>query len=1076
MMRGPAVLAVLLTAAGMMAGSGIAHAQEKKRTIVPRTQEANAQAPERKSGRTSNSPSLGGEQFVRQKTEVMAEAKWQEAFKLLKQLIDNTSDNDPSKPELFYRLSEMYWERASSISMNAFAKEEECLDRAAGNDSAAAACTNTRQAEVATTQNYRDQAIKIYRHIVQRFPQYPRLDTVLFALGFNFQQKGDQDSAKRIYIELIKRYPNSDHVADTLLNVGEIYFEAGQVQDAATAYGKVVSSYPSSSVYGYALYKLAWCNYNENNYTEALKHFLKVVEHTNDMARSGGSSNRLTLKKEALRDLVRTYAHIEGANPVKAVEFFKRVAPDDYLDLSERLAEMYSDTGQFQKSNVLYRELIRQQPNTYRSVSYQIKVAYNTGNIGQQEESVRELKRLVTLWTSVKTAQDADPKRVARDQASIEEQLRRVAINFHTTAIKTKSPSDFALAYELYTDYMKAFPDGPEAYTMTFYYAELLYEAKKWQEAAHNYERALELSPNGEFTKDAAHGTVLAYKKLLLSDEGGGAPAQKGGGGANAESMDIPEPIEISADYARFLKACDLYRKYVEDSEYLVDIEYDAARIYYDLNHFDEAAPRFKNIAEKHQNHRLAIYAANLLLDIYNLQKNFDELENQADSFLRIYPRDRDPEFNDTLITIKQQSTFKRCSSSEASKEYRKSARCYINYAKRFPDSEYVDKALYNAALNLERERLIEQSIQVKLQLINNYQSSELVPKALYQIAGNLHALAIYSEASKAYEYYAEQFPDREEAKEALRFAAIFRQGLGQMDEAIADAKHYVRLLGKDKKRAAEVQFSLGRMYEKQEKWDAVIQHYQRFLKDYGPHTTPDLIIEAHTRIGNAHMEGKRPNEQAALKAYGSAYQVFKGLSASAQEELSTGRHAAAEARFKQGEAIFREFERTKFKILPYRNVQKYVTEMAKMIQSRTEILVRASEIYNEVIMFQSPNWSIAGLTRIGQMYQALANDIFDAPAPGSFDEDMVEIFKGDMAQRAAVPQDKAVEAYIICVKKAQELRWFNEWSDLSERELARIRPQEYRYNAEIRAQADHFGGTTLRPDLVTELKVEDEG
>ena len=1077
MMRRPAVLAVLLAAASVTFGPRDSQAQDEKRAVVPRSQGKPTAEPGKPKGPEGpGGPNLGGERFVRRNTEVMAEAKWQEAFKLLKKLIESTSDEDPSKPDLFYRLSEMYWERASAVGLNAFAREEECLEKSRGNAGAEDACTKAREAAVASTQQYRDQAIKIYKHIVQKYPRYPRLDGVLFALGYNFQQKGEPDSAKRIYIELIKRYPNSEHIADTLLNVGEIYFDAGQVDDASVAYGKVVSTYPESSVYGYALYKLAWCAFNQNRHTDALKYFLKVVEHTNDMRRSGQAGNRLTLKKEALRDLVRTYVNIDGANPVKAVDFFRRVAPDDYLDLAERLAELYSDTGQFQKSNSLYRELIRLQPNTYKAVSYQIKIAYNTGNIGQQIESVRELKRLVTLWSTVKDAKDADPARVAKDKASIEEQLRRVAVTYHTTAIKTKNPNDYALAYELYSDYVKVFPEGPEAYTMTFYFAELLYDSKKWQEAARNYERALELNPTGEFTKDAAHGTVLAYKKLLLDDTKGGAPSQKGGGGANAESVDIPEPQPISEDYERFIKACDLYKKYVDKSEYLVDIEYDAARIYYDLNHFDKAAPRFKDIAENHQKHRLAIYAANLLLDIYNLQKNFDELEKQADTFLRIYPRDRDPEFNDTLVTIKQQSTFKRCSSSEASKEYRKSARCYLNYAKKFPQSKFVDKALYNASLNLEREKLIEQSIQTKLELINNYKSSELVPKALYQIAGNLHALAIYSEASKAYEYYAEQFPDRDEAKDALRFAAIFRQGLGQMDEAIADARAYVKIIGTDKAKAAEVQFTLGMMFEKQGKWDEVIRHYQRFLKDYAGAATPDLIIEAHTRIGNAYMAEKKPDERKAQKAYEAAYSTFSDLSDEQKQGLTTGRSAVAEARFKQGEAIFREFEAAKLRILPYKNVTKYVTEMSEKIKARTEVIIRASKIYNEVIQFQSPNWAIAALARIGQMYQAMANDVYEAPAPGSFDEEQKEVFKGAMAERATVPEGKAVEAYVICMKKAQELRWFNEWSDLAERQLARLNPQEYRYNAEIRARPDHFGGKTIRGNIVTELKVEDDG
>ncbi|MCB9523368.1 MAG: tetratricopeptide repeat protein [Myxococcales bacterium] len=1027
-------------------------------------------------------PQLGGEQFVRRQTEQMAEAKWQEAFKLLKKLIESTPDSDPAKPDLFYRLSEMYWERASATDILAFDQEERCLQGAAGNKALEGQCAQQRQQTLDASKTYREQAIKVYKHIVRNFPRYPRLDGVLFALAFNYQQRNEPEKAKKIYIELIRRYPQSVHVPDTLLNVGEIFFDAGQVDQALKAYEKVVTSYQDSTVYGYALYKLGWCNYNLNNYTDALKYFLKVIDHTNDLQRSGQRRNRLMLKKEAQRDLVRTYVHIEGANPIKAVGFFRKVAPDDYLDLSERLAMLYGDTGQFEKSNILLRELIKLQPRSYKVVTFQRQISLNTRNIGNQLEAVRELKRLVSLWTTVKDAKDADPERVAEDKKGIEEQLRAMATQYHRQALKTKAQKDYALAYELYDDYMKAFPDGPNAYEMTFYYAELNYNTHKWKAAARNYEKTLEINPEGEFTQDAAHGTVLAYKKLLLGGPVEGTddqqPQMKGGGGGNVESTEVPQAKPIGEDYQRFLKAADLYRKYVKKSEYLVDIEYDAARVYYDLNHFDEAGPRFKDIAEKHRNHRLAIFAANLLLDIYNLQKKFDDLEKQADIFLGMYPEERDPEFHATLIKIKQQSTFKRCSTGEAQKKYRQAARCFINYAKRFPKSEFVDKALYNAALNYEREKLIEQSIQTKLALINNYSESELVPKALFQVAGNLHALAIYSEASKAYEFYAANFPDREEAKEALRFAALFRQGLGELDQAIKDARGYMKIIGKsDPVKAAEVFFSLGKMYEKQEKWDAVIDHFQTYIKSYGDVGKVDLKIEAYTRIGNAYMAQKRQDVNKAQRAYKQAYETFTALPDGDKAQLTTGRNAVAEARFKMGEAIFEEFSRMKLKIRAYRNVKKYVDEMTKAIGARGKLIVEARDIYLEVINFKSPNWAIAALARIGQMYQAAANDIYNLSGPGSFSEEQQEVFKGAMAEKASAPEGKAVEAYVLCIKKAQELRWFNEWSDLAERQLAKLNPREYRYNSELRAKPDNFGGMLVKPKPVTEIKdQEDEG
>lgn len=1071
-----AAIAVLALAVSGVIGPGESQAQEKKKSFVPEAQ-PNTQGPATKRRAERKGPGLGGEQFVRRQTEQLAEAKWQEAFRLLKKLIQTTPDSDPAKPDLLYRLSEMYWERASSNDMAAFDAEEKCF-QSAPNDAGAKRCTTQREAKTAQSQKYRDQAIEVYKHIVKNFPRYPRLDGVLFALAYNYQRKQQPEAAKKIYGELIRRYPRSMHVPDTLLNIGEIFFEDGKVAQAKRAYEKVTTSYRDSTVYGYALYKLGWCYYNLGEFKNALKVFLRVIEHGRKMK---GGRNRLTLIREAQRDLVRTYVHLEDANPNKAIRFFQRVAPDDYLDLSEKLAEAYADTGQFAKSNQLYRNLIKKQRSSYRVVSFQTSIAANTGSMGNQVEAIKELKRLTKLWAAVRGAPDAEPERVAKDEKRIEELLRRASVDKHLLYTKTKNPKHAALAFDLYTDYVATFPTGPNSYEMTFYFAELNYALKKWKDAATNYEKALSIEPKGKHTKDAAHGAVLAYKELLNLAQPK-QPASRGGGAEESlvseegAEVKIPEPQPISEDHLAYIAACDLYSKYVEKSEFLVDIEYDAARIYYDFNHFDKAIPRFKNIAEKHKNHRLAIFAANLLLDTYNLKKDFVALDKQVDIFLKLYTPDRDAEFYELLTKLKQQSTFKKCSGIEASKKYIEAARCFRRYARKFPKSEYVDEALYNAALNYEREKQIEQAIQVRLALVNNVGEGELVRKALYQIAGNLHALAIFSKASEAYEFYADNFPDSDEAKDAIRNAAVFREGLGELDKATENYLKYMKMVGrKDKAKAAEVFFSLGGILSKQKEWDRVISHYQKFLKTYGKDAKIDLVIEAHTRIGNAYMTLKRPNEKKAQAAYGKAYEVFMGLSDADKKAVTSGIAAVAEARFKMGEAIFRDLERKPLKGKSYRNLKRFIKEMTKKIKERTLIVVEAQKIYLEVIQFRSPNWAIAALARIGQMYQALGNDIYNYPAPKSFDDEQVEIFKGQMTDMSEVQIGKAVEAYVLCMQKAQELRWFNDWSDLAEKQLANLRPREYRYNAELRARPTYFGPNAVAQDVITELPSEED-
>jgi TolA-binding protein len=485
-------------------------AQKASKRAVPRAlPKVSAKA---RKAKVDKGPKLSSECFFRKQTKALVESKWKQLFKQLTQIIKSTPNSDAAKPELFYRLSELYRERASAISIKAFEEEDACMSRSEA-DAARAACEKQRIAVVNGSKKFRDRAIKIYMHIVRNFPAYPRLDNVLYALAFNYQQKGNPDGAKKIYKTLIRKFPQSSRVPDTLVNFGEIIFQEGKADKAARIYQQVIANHKDSDIYGYARYKLGWCHYNLGKYREALADFLDVLKFSK--TRRGSGRKRLALKREATRDIVRTYVHIGKASPNKAIRFFRKIAPERYMDLAEKLARLYGDTGQFTRSNQMYRNLIKAKKNSYRVVSYQRAIADNAQSMGKQVAAVKELKRLVSLWRKVKGAKDAEPKRVARDKKGIELLLRTLATTYHRQASKTKSDQDYGVAYTLYDDYIKTFPDGRDAYDMAYYFAELLMTLQKWGEAAKYYEKILVQQPKGTHAKEAAGSAVVAYKKLL---------------------------------------------------------------------------------------------------------------------------------------------------------------------------------------------------------------------------------------------------------------------------------------------------------------------------------------------------------------------------------------------------------------------------------------------------------------------------------------------------------------------------------------------------------------------------------
>ena len=69
-------------------------------------------------------------------------------------------------------------------------------------------------------------------------------------------------------------------------------------------------------------------------------------------------------------------------------------------------------------------------------------------------------------------------------------------------------------------------------------------------------------------------------------------------------------------------------------------------------------------------------------------------------------------------------------------------------------------------------------------------------------------------------------------------------------------------------------------------------------------------------------------------------------------------------------------------------------------------------------------------------------------------------------------PQRKfAVTSFRLCLDKAKELRWFNEWSDLADRALANLDPDNYRYSDEVRIAPGIFGSEGISPVVIEKMR-----
>lgn len=1025
-------------------------------------------------------PTLKGERAGPVKTSIVAEKKVEsvkktdEAIQQLKELLKATPRDNPQRAEFLFNLAEMYWDKSRFYEQSAFAKQDECFGYAdSGEKGRADSCKRSMKDTLNESKRWREESVRLYVEIIRNFPEFKHLDQVYFYLGANLMEVGKRKQALDFFRRLIADYPRSQYVPNVLLAFGDYYFDKDDMASALKAY-KRVAKYPKSSAYPYARYKEAWCHYNLDRKDKALDTFINVM----NISKKSKAGNARSLVKQTRKDIVLTYSHV-GA-PDRAIPFFRKVAKDrdDWLPMGERLAVLYSDKGKPSESTNLYRQLIGLNKTSVKTIDYQYEIVRNTTTQNSYgPESVRELVRLMKLVQIAESGKfkDVDDKRWPKQKARVEGLIRNWSITYHREAQKTKNPDLYAMAYFLYKEYLATFGESEESYNMTFFYGELLYKLQKWEEAAATYEKALALRPKGKYTNESVHALVLSYFKIVnTSEEQANLQKRKEEllkeqkDGDKEKAAVIPTARPIPDLHQRLISACQKYVELNPKGDRIVDVKYTMARTYYDYDHLEEAMKGFKDIAYSHSEHRLAVIAANLHLDGLNLLQKYDDLHLAVLEYLEKEPI-KDEGFISDLNGLNSSIRFKKCNVMDDAEQWKDAAQCFVNFFRDFSDSELIDKALYNAALDFERMKELGKAIQVRIFLLKERPDSPLAPKSLYNIGGNYHALAVYSEAAKFYELYSATYPKNENAEVALANASTFRQGLGQLDLAIKNYETFLELYGKrDKDKSAEIYYQIAQVYELQGKKKEAFQQYQSYIKRYGKTGPMNRYLESHMKVGLhfASLRGKA-NHKKSLSWFKKTLKEYNKLNKAAQEELTTGRDAAAHARFMLGEEVFKKM--TKIKI-DSPNEKK----LKKKLQAKMKVADEAKKIFESVILFGRPDWAIAALYRIGAGFQDFAENIRHSPPPKRLSYDQKEIYRGILEDQASQIENLAVDAYKRALDIARDKSWFNQYSKKAEIALSQLRPKEYRRPSELRAEPDHFASGFSRVTFITQVEDED--
>jgi len=988
-------------------------------------------------------PTLGYDAF-RFTVELQLKEKRAELMRTLEQMAELNQDPN-EKPDILFRLAELSWEESRYWFFEANRQDDRiarCRD--AKDDACRQAAERDQNTYRAASGKFQGQAIRRYKELIAQFPDYKRVDEVLFYLGHNLWEAGEEEDALGAYKSLITRFPQSPFVPDAWLAFGEWYFnnsegKAANLEKALEAYVKA-ASFTESRVYGFAIYKQGWCLYNLGDFAGAADKFKATVFY-GELATNVAGDNKSALVREARKDFVLAFSRYGDPSTAKPV--MQAVGGEEnWWSMLKGLAGLYYDDGKDKEAVLIYRLLIREQPLSPEAPFFQARIVDAVMRVGNKRITVEQARLLVKVFQDVKESapnlSDEDRAQLVAAEKLAERTLSNLAVVWHNEGKKSRDEETYRFASEVYGDYFAIFPDTEKAYSLRFYHAELLFEQlRNYDFAADAYDKVVQIDvariekgeKPGKWLVPAIEGAIFANEEVVkrMGDE------------PIPPDADPHVELPIPPAKLRLVKACEDYLQHVPGGKKRVEIAYRAAQILYRYNHFEKAVERFAEIALQHPRHELAEYSANLVLDVYNLLDDYEKIDEWAKRF-HAEKQLAKGEFKVELERIIERNSFKLVALLEKDLRFADAADRYIAFVTEWPRSELAGEALFNASVDYYKAGRIEQAIATRARLVRDYPQSKMAPLAIFMNASVFEEIGEFAKAAEGYEAYASGFerqrppaPARgkgrraarpapakaaatyedEKARDALFNAGVFREALGDNRAAQRNREKYLELWPNSPDSEA-VFLSIVDLLEKGGNYGAAQRQLEAYEKQYGRNPAKAILAWYRT----ARIQEKRGQRWPALKNYEKIWETWRRLPSKTKASLSPEPGGALEgvatAHFLLSEPTYREFAKIQLR-LPE-------AVMAERLRAKGAALLEVEKRYAETVGLKVPGPAICALTRIGEAYHEFAQALYDAPIPRGLTEAQLDMYRDALAEQAHPVEAKSQEALAMAVEKSLEL------------------------------------------------------
>lgn len=531
--------------------------------------------------------------------------------------------------------------------------------------------------------------VELYRELIRRFSDYRRIDGAYYLIGYCLNEMGRPEEARLAWLNLVcaNRFqyrgeapaidpgeepaesgpsphpalglgvgppppargpfadpyagcrpvvPDARFVMEVWLRIGEYHFdydfEAGSLDRAISAYNKVLED-PTDRNFSLALYKVAWAYYRASRYPEAIQHFGRLIDWSDEQLQQTGRAGS-DLRREAVQYLGIAFAYDDWnentvPDPVEGGQTGLQRVQDERLLRQDRgwTSEIYFELGQVFFEETKYAEAIevwelalRRWPQHFRAPEITASIARAYQRRQEMEEAIRAQARLAEFregseWWNAnmdRPMEQRNAERLAEDALlndavrhhRFAQELRDRAISERNPALLSRAMEEYRLASEGYRAYLQVYPNSPEAYDLQYQLAEALFWSEQYEEAARNYAAIRDSNLDDRHLSTSARRVVESLQRLMQQAERRGELTVRGD-----PETDVPQaegdpprvqPIEMPLLVQRVAQSREVYLARVpeaQDTERVrAPYDYNNALLLYYYGYWPQARDRFLRI------------------------------------------------------------------------------------------------------------------------------------------------------------------------------------------------------------------------------------------------------------------------------------------------------------------------------------------------------------------------------------------------------------------------------------------------------------------------------------------------